>query len=137
MISYFRADRIIYHGHEVAVQWDANGSCYGSAGLKVEVDGKVVASSATLTRLKTRVTRVSPPAITRRIAKSIQLSSTASYPRGSVSVPNADVMSIYGTIDGRIWFFPETDVANGAEHTGGQWRRAMVSDRFWGTHYHQ
>ncbi len=112
-LSYFRADRVIFHGHEVAVQWDTNGSRYGFAGLQVEVDGNVVASSPTLTRLRVQMTRISPPAITRKIAKSIQLNSTTSYPRGSVSVANANVTSIHGSIDGRIWFFPETDVANG------------------------
>ncbi|CAO2652550.1 Nn.00g008330.m01.CDS01 [Neocucurbitaria sp. VM-36] len=112
-ISYFRADRVIYHGHEIAVQWDASGSRYGSKGLQVEVDGKIVASSPTLARLKVPLARASPPAITRRIAKSVQLSSTTAYPRGSVSVANADPVSLYGSIDGRIWFFPETDIANG------------------------
>ncbi|KAF1925839.1 uncharacterized protein M421DRAFT_102930 [Didymella exigua CBS 183.55] len=112
-ISYFRADSIIYHGHEIAVQWDANGSRYGSAGLKVEVDGKVVASSPTLARLKVNLSRTVPPAITRKIAKSIKLSTDTAFPAGSASVPGVDAASLYGTIDGRIWFFPETDVANG------------------------
>lgn len=112
-ISYFRADRIIYHGHEIAVQWDASGSRYGSTGLHVEVDGKVVASSSTLTRLSVPLSRAAPAVVTRRIAKSVQLNSTTAYPRGSVSVTDADAQAIYGSIDGRIWFFPETDVANG------------------------
>ncbi|KAJ4373267.1 hypothetical protein N0V83_003561 [Neocucurbitaria cava] len=112
-ISYFRADRVIYHGHEIAVQWDATGSRYGTKGLQVEVDGKVVASSPTLARLKVSLNRAAPKAITRRIAKSVQLNSTTAYPHGSVSVANADAVSIYGSIDGRIWFFPETDIANG------------------------
>lgn len=112
-VSYFRADRILYHGHEVAVQWDANGSRYGSAGLQVEVDGQVVASSPGLSRLSVPLSRNAPPAITRRIAKSVQLSRNTQYPKGSVSVDNVDPATIYGSIDGRVWFFPETDVANG------------------------
>lgn len=113
-ITYFRAERVLYHGHEVAVQWDVNGSRYGSAGLQVEVDGKVVASSPTLTRLSIPVARAVPkPFFDTRIAKSVQLNSTIAYPRGKVSVPGVDAKSIYGSIDGRIWFFPETDVANG------------------------
>ncbi|KAF2828186.1 hypothetical protein CC86DRAFT_445185 [Ophiobolus disseminans] len=112
-ISYFRADRVMYHGHEIAVQWDADGSRYGPAGLQIEVDGKVVASSPTLTRLKVPLARTTPAPIERRIAKSIQLSSTTAYPKGSVSIGGVDARSIYGSIDGRIWFFPETDVANG------------------------
>jgi hypothetical protein len=113
VISYFRADRVIYHGHEIAVQWDADGTRYGSKGLQVEVDGKVVASSSTLTRLNVSLARTAPASITRRIAKSIQLNSTTAYPRGNVSVSGVDAKAIYGSIDGRIWFFPEVDVANG------------------------
>ncbi|KAH7066845.1 six-hairpin glycosidase [Paraphoma chrysanthemicola] len=112
-ISYFRADRVIYHGHEISVQWDASGSRYGATGLQVEVDGKVVASSPTLARLSVPLSRTAPAATTRRIAKSIQLSSTTAFPKGSVSVTGVDARTIYGSIDGRIWFFPETDVANG------------------------
>lgn len=112
-MSYFRVQGVLYHGHEVAVQWDASGSRYGTAGLRVEVDGKLLASSPTLARLKVSLARAAPPAITRKIAKSIQLDSSTAYPKGSVSVSGADATSVYGSIDGRIWFFPETDIANG------------------------
>lgn len=112
-ISYFRADRILYHGREIAVQWDKTGGRYGFAGLLVEVNGKVVASSRTLVRIKLRLARAVPPAFPRKIAKSIQLSSWMAYPRGTVSVPGTDATSIHGSIDGRIWFFPETEIANG------------------------
>jgi hypothetical protein len=112
-ITYFRAEKVIYHGHEVAVQWDADGSKYGETGLQVEVDGKVVASSPTLARLTVPLARVAPEPVNRRIAKSIQLNSTTAYPRGNVSVNGVDAKTIYGSIDGRTWFFPETDVANG------------------------
>lgn len=112
-ISYFRADAIIYHGHEIAVQWDADGSRYGAIGLKIEVDGKEVASSPTLSRLSVQLGRTAPPAITRKIAKSIKLSTDTQFPAGSTSISNVSAASLYGTIDGRIWFFPETDVANG------------------------
>ena len=112
-ISYFRADSIIYHGHEIAVQWDGDGSRYGSAGFKVEVDGQEVASSSTLSRLSVPLNRTTPPAIARKIAKSIKLSTDTAFPVGSASDSGADAASLYGAIDGRIWFFPETDVANG------------------------
>jgi len=112
-VSYFRADRVMYHGHDVAVQWDVDGSHYGTKGLQVEVDGKVIAASTSLKRLSVALARKAPPAITRRVAKSVQLNSTTAYPRASVSVTTTDTKSLYGSIDGRIWFFPETDVANG------------------------
>jgi hypothetical protein len=112
-MKYFRAERIIYHGHEIAVQWDADGSHYDATGLQVEVDGKVVASSPTLSRLSVDLERKAPPAITRRIAQSIQLNATTAYPRGTTSVGNTTQASTYPAIDGRIWFYPEQDAKNG------------------------
>lgn len=112
-ISYFRADAIIYHGHEIAVQWDVDGSRYGSAGLKIEVDGTEVASSPTLSRLSVKLGRTAPPTFDRKIAKSIKLSADTQYPIASASISGVDTASLYGTIDGRIWFFPETEIANG------------------------
>ncbi|KAK9847669.1 six-hairpin glycosidase [Penicillium brevicompactum] len=115
-ISYFRADKILYHGHEVAVQWDATGSHYGKKGLIVEVDGKKVASSANLSRLTVKISRQNPPSVDRPISVSIQQGSDTEYPRGKVSVTgDTNTDGIHAAIDGRIWFYPEVDVANGWE----------------------
>ncbi|KAF3919603.1 hypothetical protein ABW20_dc0103764 [Dactylellina cionopaga] len=119
VISWFRADRIIYHGLEIAVQWDSTGSKYGVAGLRVEVDGAVVATSSTLTRLKVNISGKSAPAITKPICKSVQLQVDTAYPKGTVSVSGADVNRVHDAIDGRIWFFPETEVANGWDSPSG------------------
>ncbi|KAF5856368.1 hypothetical protein ETB97_007470 [Aspergillus alliaceus] len=118
VISYFRAERILYHGHEIAVQWDKDGHHYGTSGLVVEVDGKAVSSSPTLARITTSITSKTPPTINRPVAVSVQLDST-SYPRGSVSIPDADTNAIHAAIDGRVWFFPESDVANGWDTPAG------------------
>ncbi|BCR85666.1 uncharacterized protein ACHE_21124A [Aspergillus chevalieri] len=112
-VSFFRAERILYHGHDIAVQWDASGEQYGAAGLIIEIDGETIASAPDLTRLTANITRNEPPAINRPIAKSIQLQSDSEWPRGSVSVADADPESIHAAIDGRIWLFPESDIANG------------------------
>ncbi|KAL4804651.1 Six-hairpin glycosidase-like protein [Aspergillus unguis] len=106
-VSYFRLERVLYHGHDVAVQWDADGSRYGTAGLQVEVDDEVVATADTLTRLTVVISRVSPPEIERPIAKSIQLAVDTEYPRGNVSVSNVSDADIHFVIDGRVWFYPE------------------------------
>ncbi|KAE8341560.1 hypothetical protein BDV24DRAFT_132196 [Aspergillus arachidicola] len=118
VVSYFRAERILYHGHEIAVQWDANGDHYGTSGLVVEIDGKVVSTAPSLTRITTSITREASPAINRPIAVSVQQNST-SYPQGSVSVADADTDAVHAAIDGRVWFFPESDVANGWDTPAG------------------
>lgn len=118
-ISYFRIDHILYHGHNISIQWDATGSRYGSAGLKVEIDGALAASSPTLSRLSVDITRTTPLAPTPRLAKSIKLSPDTRFPSANVSVPNADPIALYGSIDGRIWFWPETDIANGWSSPAG------------------
>ncbi|EPS35615.1 hypothetical protein H072_10982 [Dactylellina haptotyla CBS 200.50] len=62
----------------------------------------------------------SAPAITRPIAKSIQLQADTPYPKVLVSVGGADVNRVHDVIDGRIWFFPETEGTNGWDSpTGG------------------
>ncbi|KAM3414839.1 hypothetical protein BST61_g9983 [Cercospora zeina] len=45
-LPYFRLQDIPYHGHNIAIQWDANGRKDGQGtGLRVEVDNQVVATS--------------------------------------------------------------------------------------------
>jgi len=110
-VSYFRADHIIYHGHEIAVQWDATGEKYGKAGLQVELDGRVVAEATSLQRLTVDIARQAAPAYESPVAKSIQLNATYEFPHGNVSEPNADINRVHDVIDGRIWFYPE--IVNG------------------------
>jgi hypothetical protein len=114
-IPWFRAERILYHGREIAVQWDRNGTHYAnnSTGLRVEIDGEVVASSPTLTRLVVDIERKAAPASTRRIAQSVQLNSTTPFPRGTTSLGGASTQATYPAIDGRIWFYDEPDAKNG------------------------
>ncbi|KAI9923886.1 hypothetical protein AWENTII_008258 [Aspergillus wentii] len=116
-ISYFRAENILYHGHDIAVQWDATGNQYSTAGLTVEVDGKTVATASELKRLTVNITRQAPPSIDRPTALSIQLQSASEWPQGSVSVSDADTESVHAAIDGRVWFFPE--IANGWDTPAG------------------
>ncbi|KAL5355577.1 six-hairpin glycosidase [Aspergillus floccosus] len=118
-VSYFRVERIRYHGHDVAVQWDSFGDRYGTRGLIVEVDGKKVTSSPKLKSLTVRISRRSPPAVSRPIALSIQQGVNTEYPSGSVSVKNANANAVHAAIDGRVWFFPEPDVANGWDSPAG------------------
>lgn len=123
-VSWFRVDNVLYHGHNVSVQWDVDGSHYGKAGLLVAVDGVQVNSSSTLTRLISAIGAVTPSVINKPLAKSVQLQSTTKYPVGSASVAGADVQQIHDAIDGRVWFW--TDIVNGydsalGDGTTSQW----------------
>lgn len=117
-ISWFRVDNVLYHGHDVSVQWDADGSHFGGdAGLIVEVDGAQVNSSATLTRLVSAIASAEPPAIDRPIAKSVQLQKSSTYPVGNASAAGADAEQIHDAIDGRVWFWGE--IVNGYDSAVG------------------
>lgn len=116
-VSWFRADNVLYRGHNVSVQWDADGSHFGTAGLVVGVDGAQVNASATLTRLVTPIGAADPPAYSRPLAKSVQLQNYSSYPVGSASVEGADAEQIHDAIDGRVWFW--TEIVNGYDSAAG------------------
>ena len=49
----FSLENVRYHGHDITVRWDADGTAYGKgAGLSVFVDGRLTAHSAEICRLK-------------------------------------------------------------------------------------
>ncbi|MEZ6038182.1 MAG: discoidin domain-containing protein [Planctomycetota bacterium] len=57
--DWFALERLGYRGHEVAVRWDRTGARYGrGAGLRVFVDGRLVAHSPSLTRLEVAMPEV-------------------------------------------------------------------------------
>lgn len=116
-VSWFRVDNVLYHGHNVSVQWDVDGSHYGTQGLIVDVDGQQVNASSSLTRLTSAISAVTPPAISKPIAQSIQLQDYSTYPVGNVSVAGADAEQIHDAIDGRVWFW--TDIVNGYDSATG------------------
>lgn len=72
-MTYVRVNKILYHRREIVVQRDVDGSRYGEVGVRVEVDGIVVASSSALTRLEVPVPREAAPDIKRPIAGSVHL----------------------------------------------------------------
>ncbi|NWK97002.1 glycogen debranching protein [Sphingobium lactosutens] len=105
-LGWFRVQDVPYHGHKVAVTWDADGSHYKRGkGLVIDVDGREVARRETLGRVEVRVSRAATPAIQRPINRAVQLV-RGQYPMGSAS-SNADVENVHDAIDGRVWFFPE------------------------------
>lgn len=57
--DHFAAENVPYHGHNVTVLWDRDGSHYGQgAGMRIYVDGGLVRSSSTLQSTTVPVGRV-------------------------------------------------------------------------------
>lgn len=105
-LAWFRVQDVPYHGHRVAVTWDADGSHYRRGqGLVIEIDGREVARRETLGRIEVPVTRAALSPIARPINLAVQLV-RGQYPMGSAS-SNMDVENVHDAIDGRTWFFPE------------------------------
>ncbi|MDR7153414.1 hypothetical protein J2W40_000208 [Sphingobium xenophagum] len=105
-LAWFRVQDVPYHGHKIAVTWDADGSHYKRGkGLSIEVDGREVARRATLGRLEVPVARVPTAPIARPINRAVQLV-RSQFPKGSAS-SNTDPENVHDAIDGRTWFFPE------------------------------
>jgi hypothetical protein len=105
-LGWFRAQDVPYHGHRIAITWDADGSHYHrGAGLSIEVDGKEVARRETLGRLTTSVTRMPTADPVRPINLATQLV-RGQFPKGSAST-GTDPENVHDAIDGRLWFFPE------------------------------
>jgi len=55
--EYFCLDRVKYHGHYLTIMWDKTGGRYQRGeGFKVFSDGKLVASSPSIKRLRFTLT---------------------------------------------------------------------------------
>ncbi|MEC3912348.1 discoidin domain-containing protein [Sphingobium sp. CR2-8] len=105
-LAWFRVQDVPYHGHKVAVTWDADGRHYGRGkGLAIEVDGREVARRDTLGRIEVPIDRAPTPAIARPINLAVQLV-RGQFPMGSTS-SNSDIENVHDAIDGRTWFFRE------------------------------
>jgi hypothetical protein len=108
-LRWFRVQDVPYHGHRIAVTWDADGRRFGVRGLSVEVDGRPVAHAPTADRLTIPLPRLAPPPIARSVDLAVQLV-RGKYPRPSAS-SGTDPEALHDAIDGRVWFYPE--IANG------------------------
>ncbi|MCW1428958.1 glycogen debranching protein [Novosphingobium sp. JCM 18896] len=114
-LAWFRVENVPYHGHSLAVTWDADGRHYGrGAGLAIEVDGREVARRATLGRLTLPIARRAQPAIVREANQAVQLV-RGQFPKPSAS-SNPDPEKLQDAVDGRVWFYPE--LPNGWDSSG-------------------
>ena len=104
-LAWFRVQNVPYHGHRVAVTWDADGSRYGRRGLSIEIDGREAARRPGLERIVVPLQRAALRAIDRPIDRAVQLVRDQ-FPKGSAST-GTDAEKVHDAIDGRIWFMPE------------------------------
>jgi len=124
-LGWFRAEGVPYHGHRIAVTWDADGRRYGRGrGLAIEIDGREVARRATLGRLTVPVVRGATAPIERPIDQSVQLE-RGQFPKGSASSA-AGEENVHDAIDGRVWFYPE--LGNGWSSDPGSVRQWYAID---------
>ena len=103
---WFGIQDVPWHGHLLTVFFDADGSHYHrGAGLTAMVDGRVAAHAPSLERLALHLERRAAPVAAQRfdVATNIRRSG---YPQPASST-TADAATLFSTIDGRLWFFPE------------------------------
>jgi len=109
-IGYFALEGLRYHGHDVSVIYDSDGSRYHiGRGLSVFVEGERVSGPGPLQRVRIPLgRRVAPVKAVRRV----DLAVNPGVLHGPVATASSgSAASIAEAIDGRLWFFPE--IANG------------------------
>jgi hypothetical protein len=107
LIRYFALQKLAYHGHDIGIIYDAEGSRYAvGRGLSVFVDGKRLYGPGPLKRLSIRLptSKVS----TKKAVRRIDLAANPGVPDGPVASASsvAAGSAISEGIDGRLWFFP-------------------------------
>jgi hypothetical protein len=104
-MPYFCLENVPYHGHDITVLWDADGSRYHrGAGLSVYVDG---VKRARLGKLGRVLAHVGKP---RLVKQDPNPDLTVNVARVGLPAPSASVnagATMWQAIDGRAWFFPE------------------------------
>ena len=116
-IRYFALQGLRYHGHDITVLYDADGTRYHhGAGLQIFSDGRRLSGPAPLGHVLVSLpTKVDP---IRQLPVDVAVNVWARPPSGfEPDLPIASASSVaagdnlYEAIDGRTWFFPE--VAHG------------------------
>jgi hypothetical protein len=106
-IHYFALEGLVYHGHDIGVVYDADGTRYNiGRGLTVFVDGKRAAGPSPLGRLQ-----ITLPVANRPAPKSIavDLAANPGLPGAPIAAASSSISSeaVTEAIDGRLWFFAE------------------------------
>ena len=107
-IRYFALQKLVYHGHEVSVFYDLDGSRYRiGRGLSVFVDGKRSSGPGPLAR--TLIVLPSRSAVPDQTFRPVDLAVNPGVADGPKATASSTVSpsAIAEAIDGRLWFFPE------------------------------
>jgi hypothetical protein len=107
-IRYFALDRLVYHGHNIGIVYDADGTRFGvGKGLSIYVDGRLADGPAPLGELSVALPKSKQfpePEMARR-----DLAVNIGEPHGPRPTASSAISpgSPAEAIDGRLWFFPE------------------------------
>ena len=107
-IKYFCMDGVMYHGHNVSLVYDEDGSRYKlGTGLRVFVDGKKASLIQKGNKYEVVIgAAVVSDAVKEPVDYALNITRTG-YPVPSSSVNAIPDTSLYQAIDGRIWYFTE------------------------------
>jgi hypothetical protein len=107
-IKYFCLDGVQYHGHNLTVLYDADGTKYKlGKGLTIFVDGK---KTSAITKDEKSAVIIGTPIVQHGKKEPFNYAlniTRTGYPIPSASVNATPDTSLYQAIDGRIWYFTE------------------------------
>ena len=132
-IRYFALEGLAYHGHEVGIRYDVDGSRYRRGkGLTVIVDGRVAMRASGQERVMVELAKRSREGVSGKLRR-VDLAVNPGVPEGPVGKGSSTEpgSSVAEAIDGRMWFFPE--IANGwspANNSGSEsWYAVDLRER--------
>jgi hypothetical protein len=107
-IRFFAVQGVQYHGHEVSVIYDADGSRYKiGRGLTVFVDGKRVSGPEPLEHIEVSLTKKGVVTGATRMPEDIAVNPGVPYGTQATASSSISPAAAAQAIDGRMWFFPE------------------------------
>ena len=130
-IKYFAVEGLVYHGHDIAVLYDAAGSRYHlGKGLIVFVDGRRVSGPAPLQRTLIQLRGTPPHRPARGAGMPEDIAVNVGIPDGPAASASSSssAKGAQQANDGRLWFFPEN--VNGWSPSP----EATASESWWAVH---
>lgn len=103
--DYFALDDIKYHGRNISIIWDRNGTRYHKGvGLAVIADGKLIASSPVIRRISAYI-KYKSEKINAPVNYAVNNEDSLKYPLAIASSVNDDLKKIN---DGQYWYYIST-----------------------------